>query len=86
MPSRHHEPNRTAIYATALTAFFAIAGIAVVDPILPVIGAEIGASTWQIELLFTAYLIVMAVGMIPAVIATGRFGYRAVLATGVTVV
>jgi MFS family permease len=86
MPSRHPEPNRTAIYATALTAFFAIAGIAVVDPILPAIGAEIGASTWQIELLFTAYLIVMAVGMIPAVIATGRFGYRAVLATGVTVV
>ncbi|MFF1529869.1 MFS transporter [Cellulomonas sp. NPDC058312] len=86
MPSRHHEPHRTAIYATALTAFFAIAGIAVVDPILPVIGTEIGASTWQIELLFTAYLIVMAVGMIPAVIATGRFGYRAVLATGVTVV
>ncbi|HEY0185977.1 MAG TPA: MFS transporter [Cellulomonas sp.] len=86
MPSRHPEPNRTAIYATALTAFFAIAGIAVVDPILPVIGAEIGASTWQIELLFTAYLIVMAVGMIPAVIATGRFGYRTVLATGVSVV
>ncbi|GIG24497.1 MFS transporter [Cellulomonas denverensis] len=86
MPSRHPEPNKTAIYATALTAFFAIAGIAIVDPILPVIGEEIGASTWQIELLFTAYIAVMAVGMIPAVIATGRFGYRAILATGVTVV
>lgn len=86
MPSRHPEPHRTALYATALTAFFAIAGIAVVDPILPVIGTEIGASTWQIELLFTAYLIVMAVGMVPAVIATGRFGYRAVLAAGVSVV
>ena len=46
------EPHRTAIYATALTAFFAIAGIAVVDPILPVIGTSLGASTWQIELLF----------------------------------
>ncbi|WP_448059358.1 MFS transporter [Cellulomonas hominis] len=86
MASTQHEPNRTAIYATALTAFFAIAGIAVVDPILPVIGAEIGASTWQIELLFTAYIAVMAVGMIPAVLATGRFGYRAVLAAGVSVV
>lgn len=86
MPSRHPEPNKTAIYATALTAFFAIAGIAIVDPILPVIGQEIGASTWQIELLFTAYLLVMAVGMIPAVIATGKFGYRKILATGVTVV
>ncbi|MBD8080273.1 MFS transporter [Cellulosimicrobium arenosum] len=83
MASTRDEPNRTAIYSTALTAFFAIAGIAVVDPILPVIGAEIGASTWQIELLFTAYIAVMAIGMIPAVLATGRFGYKKILVTGV---
>ena len=81
-----HEPNKTAIYSTALTAFFAIAGIAIVDPILPAIGAAIGASTWQIELLFTAYIAVMAVGMIPAVMATGKFGYKKVLATGVSTV
>ena len=86
MASTRNEPNRTAIYATALTAFFAIAGIAVVDPILPVIGEEIGASTWQIELLFTAYIAVMALGMIPAVMATGRFGYKKILATGVSLV
>jgi ACDE family multidrug resistance protein len=81
-----NEPNKTAIYATALTAFFAIAGIAVVDPILPVIGAEIGATTWEIELLFTAYIAVMAIGMIPAVMATGRFGYKKILTAGVTLV
>jgi len=80
------EPHKTAIYSTALTAFFAIAGIAVVDPILPVIGQKLGASTWQIELLFTAYIAVMALGMIPAVLATGRFGYKAVLVTGVSTV
>lgn len=80
------EPHKTAIYFTALTAFFAIAGIAVVDPILPVIGQKLGASTWQIELLFTAYIAVMALGMIPAVLATGRFGYKAVLVTGVSTV
>lgn len=81
-----NEPNKTAIYATALTAFFAIAGIAVVDPILPIIGQEIGASTWQIELLFTAYIAVMAIGMIPAVLATGRFGYKKILGAGVSLV
>lgn len=86
MASTRTEPHRTAIYATALTAFFAIAGIAVVDPILPVIGEAIGATTWQIELLFTAYIAVMAVGMIPAVLATGRFGYTKILAAGVTLV
>ena len=84
--STQSEPNRTAIYATALTAFFAIAGIAIVDPILPAIGAAIGASTWQIELLFTAYIAVMAIGMIPAVMATGKFGYKKVLVAGVSTV
>jgi ACDE family multidrug resistance protein len=86
MASTRPEPNRAAIYATALTAFFAIAGIAVVDPILPVIGAEIGATTWQIELLFTAYIAVMALGMIPAVLATGRYGYKKILIGGVALV
>ncbi|ANC32745.1 MFS transporter [Isoptericola dokdonensis] len=84
--AHHDEPHRTAIYATALTAFFAIAGIAIVDPILPVIGQEIGASTWQIELLFTAYVAVMALGMVPATVATGRFGYKKILVAGVGVV
>lgn len=86
MASTRNEPNKTAIYATALTAFFAIAGIAIVDPILPVIGEELGATTWQIELLFTAYIAVMAIGMIPAVLATGRFGYKKILITGVSLV
>ena len=39
MASTRTEPHKTAIYATALTAFFAIAGIAIVDPILPAIGS-----------------------------------------------
>ncbi|WP_426594522.1 MFS transporter [Cellulomonas sp. McL0617] len=86
MASTRIEPHKTAIYATALTAFFAIAGIAIVDPILPAIGAAIGATTWQIELLFTAYIGVMALGMIPAVMATGRFGYKKVLIAGVSTV
>ena len=81
-----NEPHKTAIYATTVTAFFAIAGIAIVDPILPAIGADLGATTWQIELLFTAYIAVMAIGMIPAVMLTGKFGYKKILATGVSVV
>ncbi|MBD8059637.1 MFS transporter [Cellulomonas sp. JH27-2] len=81
-----NEPNKTAIFATTVTAFFAIAGIAIVDPILPAIGADLGATTWQIELLFTAYIAVMAIGMIPAVMLTGKFGYKKILAAGVSVV
>ncbi|MFC0527431.1 MFS transporter [Phytohabitans kaempferiae] len=81
--SRRDEPNRRAIYATTLVAFLAIAGIAVVDPILPAIGEAIGVTAWQVELLFTAYIAVMAIGMIPAVLATGRFGFKPVLVAGV---
>jgi len=57
---RRHEPNRSAIIATAVAAYLAIAGIAVVDPILPAIGEAIGVTPWQVELLFTAYIAVMA--------------------------
>ncbi|GAB3157146.1 MFS transporter [Micromonospora sonneratiae] len=83
---RRTEPNRGAIYATTVVAFLAISGIAVVDPILPVIGEAIGVTAWQVELLFTAYIALMAVGMIPATLASGRFGFKPVLITGVTVV
>ncbi|MEO3775513.1 MFS transporter [Micromonospora sp. B11E3] len=83
---RRTEPNRSAIYATTLVAFLAIAGIAVVDPILPAIGEAIGVTAWQVELLFTAYIAVMAVGMIPATLASGRFGFKPVLIAGVSVV
>jgi MFS family permease len=84
--ARRNEPNRGAIIATAIVAYLAIAGIAVVDPILPAIGKAIGVTPWQVELLFTAYIAVMAIGMIPAVMATGRFGYKKVLIAGVVTV
>src|SRR5262245_29424376 len=84
--ARRDEPNRKAIYATTLAAYLAIAGIAVVDPILPAIGTAIGVSPWQVELLFTAYIAVMALGMIPAVLGTGRFGFKRVLMAGVLTV
>jgi MFS transporter, ACDE family, multidrug resistance protein len=80
------EPNRKAIYATVLVAFLAIAGIAVVDPILPAIGEAIGVTAWQVELLFTAYIAVMALGMIPATLASGRWGFKPVLVAGVSIV
>src|ERR1700751_4206501 len=84
--ARRDEPNRKAIYATTLAAFLAIAGIAVVDPILPAIGHAIGVTPWQVELLFTAYIAVMAIGMIPAVLGTGRFGFKRILVAGVATV
>lgn len=39
----------------------AFMGVGIVDPILPAIGQQLGASASQVELLFTSYLGVMAV-------------------------
>ncbi|UOQ46404.1 MFS transporter [Halobacillus salinarum] len=61
-------------------------GIGVVDPILPVIAKQIGASHWQVELLFTAYIFTMAVMMIPASLLAGKFGDKNMITFGLAVV
>ncbi|WP_235859263.1 MFS transporter [Priestia flexa] len=61
-------------------------GIGVVDPILPEIAAQIGASHWQVEMLFTSYLLMMAIMMIPAGILASRFGDKRLMVTGLIIV
>jgi MFS family permease len=61
-------------------------GIGVVDPILPIIAEQIGASPTQVELLFTAYILTMAIMMIPAGIAASRFGDKRMMTIGLGVV
>lgn len=76
------EPHAKAIYAAIAAAYLGFAGIGIVDPILPVIAEKIGVTAWQVELLFTAYVAVMAVGMIPAVLAAARWSNKRILLTG----
>ncbi|GGJ75872.1 MFS transporter [Deinococcus aquiradiocola] len=72
----------TAAWAVALAALIAFMGIGVVDPILPEIGRQLGASSTQVELLFTTYLGVMAVMTLFAGRLGARFGRRRVALTG----
>ncbi|MTH55666.1 MFS transporter [Bacillus mangrovi] len=71
---------------TVLATFLAFMGIGVVDPILPVIAEQIGATHWQVEMLFTAYLLTMAIMMIPAGLLASRFGDKRMMVIGLGVV
>ncbi|MCG3056302.1 hypothetical protein KZ287_29480, partial [Escherichia coli] len=61
---QQHSKSRVGQVITVFATFLAFMGIGVVDPILPEIAAQIGASHWQVEMLFTSYLLMMAIMMI----------------------
>lgn len=67
---------------TVVATFLAFSGIGVVDPILPSIAEQIGASHWQVEMLFTAYILTMAIMMLPAGIFASRFGDKRMMTIG----
>lgn len=81
-----HSSNTKARYITAFAAFLAFMGIGVVDPILPSIAEQIGASHWQVEMLFTSYIVIMAVMMVPSGILAARLGDKKMMVIGLGVV
>ncbi|BCJ86640.1 MFS transporter [Effusibacillus dendaii] len=75
-----------AILTTCLAALFGFMGIGVVDPILPVIAEQIGATPWQVEMLFTSYIFMMAIIMIPSGILSAKFGSKRFMVLGLGLV
>ncbi len=73
-------------WITIAATFLAFMGIGIVDPILPTIAEQIGANHWQVEMLFTAYILTMAVMMIPAGIFASRFGDKRMMVFGLFIV
>lgn len=73
-------------WITIFATFLAFMGIGVVDPVLPSIAASIGASHWQVELLFTSYIFVMACMMMPAGLLSSRFGDKRLMSAGLLIV
>jgi MFS transporter, ACDE family, multidrug resistance protein len=71
---------------TVFATFLAFMGIGVVDPILPIIAEQIGASHWQVEMLFTAYILTMAFMMIPSGILANRLGDKRMMSIGLSIV
>ncbi|WP_345465519.1 MFS transporter [Deinococcus carri] len=79
---------RQGVAAWAITAACLIVfmGIGVVDPILPEIGHQLGATPTQVELLFTTYLGVMAVMTLFAGNIGTRLGRRRVALLGLALI
>ncbi len=71
---------------TVFATFLAFMGIGVVDPILPIIAEHIGASPWQVEMLFTAYILTMAIMMIPSGILANKLGNKNMMSIGLGLV
>ena len=55
--------NHSGTITIAFSTFIAFMGIGVVDPFLPLIGRQMGASPFQVEWLFTSYIAVMSLSM-----------------------
>ncbi len=82
--SRHGFPR--AVLATAFATMIAFMGIGVVDPILPVIGRQMGATPAQVEMLFTTYIAVMSLAMLISGVLSTRLGGRRTMLLGLGVV
>jgi predicted MFS family arabinose efflux permease len=71
---------------TVLAIFLAFMGMGVVDPILPAIARKLGANHWQVEMLFSAYILMMAFMMLPAGVLATKYGDKAIMVTGLGLV
>lgn len=71
---------------TAFATTIAFMGIGVVDPILPVIARAMGARPWQVEMLFTTYIAVMALAMLVSGVLSSRLGGRRTMLLGLVIV
>ncbi|MCL4342480.1 MAG: MFS transporter [Candidatus Thermoplasmatota archaeon] len=78
--------GRRATVAIAFSTFIAFMGIGVVDPLLPLIGKQMGASPFQVEWLFTSYIAVMSLSMFISGYFSTKFGSKKTLTTGLLVV
>jgi ACDE family multidrug resistance protein len=75
-----------AVWAVAFACVISFMGIGLVDPILPALKDQLGASSSQVELLFTSYLVVTAVAMLVTGWVSSRIGAKRTLITGLVLI
>jgi predicted MFS family arabinose efflux permease len=83
-PSPFRQPK--AVWAVAFACVISFMGIGLVDPILPALSKQLHASTSQVELLFTSYLVVTAVAMLVTGWVSSRIGAKRTLITGLVLI
>ena len=74
------------VWAVAFACVIAFMGIGLVDPILPAISAELGATTAETELLFTSYLLVTGLAMFFTSFVSSRIGAKPTLLVGLALI
>ncbi|MGI8418197.1 MAG: MFS transporter [Nakamurella sp.] len=79
-----HQPK--AVWAVAFACVIAFMGIGLVDPILRPIGEQLHASPSQVSLLFTSYMVVIAVAMIITGFVSSRLGAKRTLLLGLAII
>ncbi|MGZ4622980.1 MAG: MFS transporter [Blastococcus sp.] len=75
-----------AVYAVALACVVSFMGIGLVDPILPAIAHQLDATSSQVTLLFTSYLVVTAVAMLGTNWVSSRLGAKRTLIGGLAII
>ncbi|SDK31519.1 MFS transporter [Nonomuraea jiangxiensis] len=83
-PSPFRQPK--AVWAVAFACVISFMGIGLVDPILPAISSDLRASPSQVTLLFTSYLVVMAVAMLVTGWVSSRIGAKRTLIAGLVLI
>ncbi|MEJ6488220.1 MFS transporter [Leucobacter sp. USCH14] len=76
----------TAVWAIAFACAVSFMGIGLVDPILPAISHELGASPSQTMLLFTSYLFITGAAMFFTSWVSSRLGVKRTLLAGLVLV
>ena len=74
------------VWAVAFACVIAFMGIGLVDPILPAISAELGATPAETELLFTSYLLVTGLAMFFTSFVSSRIGAKPTLLVGLALI
>ena len=83
-PSLLKQPK--AVWAVAFACVIAFMGIGLVDPILPAISADLGATPAQTMLLFTSYLLVTGLAMFFTSFVSSRIGAKRTLLIGLALI
>ncbi|MFT4232988.1 MAG: MFS transporter [Leucobacter sp.] len=83
-PSILRQP--TAVWAIAFACAISFMGIGLVDPILPAISHELGASASQTMWLFTSYLFITGIAMFFTSWVSGLIGVRWTLVAGLVLI
>ncbi len=83
-PSLLRQPR--SVWAVAFACVIAFMGIGLVDPILPTLREDLGATPSQISLLFTSYLLIMGIAMLISGWVSSRIGPKTTLLSGLALV